>query len=192
MKNSKLLKLILAALLIAMSIVLRIALAPVQVLGQSISPLHIPALIAGLTLGCGWGALVGLLIPPVNSLLSGMPPFPNVALPMAFELAAYAALCGLLYPLFIRALKRRSSLPAMVCTIVPAMIGGRIAGGIVKALLLTAGVIGSSSPFTFAAFFASYFTGTAAGMLVHMIAVPAVVIALEKAHLSPLGRRLSA
>ena len=40
---------------------------------------------------------------------------------------------------------------------------------------------------TFAAFVEVYFAGTAVGAVIHLIVVPVVVMALEKARLSPLG-----
>ena len=83
-------------------------------------------------------------------------------------------------------MKKESRLPAMLCALVIAMIGGRIIGGAGKALLLSFGLIGSSSPYTFAVFFSSYFAGTAPGALIHLVLVPAVVTALERAKLSPM------
>ena len=64
-------------------------------------------------------------------------------------------------------------------------------GGIAKALLLWGGVIGGA-PLTFGAFVTSYFVDTAVGAVIHLIVVPAVVLALEKAKLSPLGRSAAA
>ena len=128
--------------------------------------------------------------PLLRSLLFVMPPFPNAALPMAFELGAYGLLTGLLYPLFIRLLKQKTHLPALLCALAAAMIGGRIVGGAAKGLLLSVGIIGTRDPYTFAAFFASYFASTAVGAVIHLVIVPAVVLALEKAKLSPLAKEV--
>ena len=94
--------------------------------------------------------------------------------------------CGDLYPALIKS-KKRSHLAAMYMSLVPAMILGRIAGGAAKALFITIGVIGSSSPYTFAAFFSGYFASTAVGAVIHLILVPAVVFAIESAGLSPVS-----
>ena len=64
------------------------------------------------------------------------------------------------------------------------MIGGRIVGGAARAALLAFGIIGSQSPYTFAAFFASYFTSTAPGAAIHIVLIPAIVLAMEKGKLS--------
>ena len=190
MKKTQVTRMVIAAVLLAVGMMLPRFLGGVQVLGQTISPLHIPALIAGLTLGGVWGCVVGALIPLASSLL-GMPPLP-IALPMAFECAAYGLLTGLLYPVLRRALKKDNHLPAILITLVIAMVGGRLVGGAAKALLLTFGAITSKAPFTMAAFISSYFVGTAVGAVIHLIVVPAVVLALEKAKLSPAAQAVRA
>ena len=185
-KNSSLQtrKMIYAALFLALAIVLPFLTGQIQTIGQLISPLDIPALICGLV--CGWpsGLAVGVLSPLLRSLLFNMPPFPNAALPMAFECGAYGLLTGLLYPLFLRLYRKENHLPAILTALVLAMIGGRIVGGTARAALLAFGIIGSQSPYTFAAFFASYFTSTAPGAAIHIVLIPAIVLAMEKGKLS--------
>ena len=179
-------RLVYAALFLALAMVLPFITGQIQAIGQLISPLHIPALVCGLV--CCWptGLVVGILSPLLRAFLFNMPPFPNAALPMAFECGAYGLLTGLLYPLFLRLYRKENHLPAILTALVIAMIGGRIIGGAAKAALLAFGIIGSQSPFTFAVFFASYFTSTAPGAAIHIVLVPAVVLAMEKAKLSLL------
>ena len=179
-RNSALYKMVVTALLLAIGLALPFLLGQVEVLGQAISPLHIPALLCGLTCGWGWGLTLGAVLPILRSLLFGMPPM-VAAIPMAFELAAYGALTGLIYPLLLKLFKNRSHLPAMVISMLAAMILGRIAGGAAKACIM--GFQGNS--YTFSTFIAAYFTGTAVGAVIHLIIVPAVALALEKAKLSP-------
>lgn len=186
-RNNSLYRLVLSGVLLAVGLVLPFLTGQLQSFGQMISPLHIPVLICGLTCGWQWGLGLGIVLPILRGLTFGMPPFPTVGLPMAFELGAYGLLTGLLYPLFLRLLKKENHLPAMLCALAAAMIGGRVIGGAAKAALLAFGIIGSKSPYTFAAFFASYFTSTAVGALIHIILIPAVVLSLEKARLSPLA-----
>ncbi len=184
--NRNLRAMVVTALLLALGMILPFITGQIQVIGKIISPLHIPALICGLTCGWQWGLGLGIVLPILRGLTLGMPPFPMVALPMAFELGGYGLLTGLLYPFLLKKMKKERRLPAMLCALVIAMIGGRIIGGAGKALLLSFGLIGSSSPYTFAVFFSSYFAGTAPGALIHLVLVPAVVTALERAKLSPL------
>lgn len=177
-RTSPLYKLLVSAVLLALGMVLPFLTGQIPTIGQAISPLHIPAFIAGLTCGWGWGAALGFVLPLLRSVVFGMPPLVAVAIPMAFELAAYGALAGLMDPLLRRRMKR---FPAMLGALLIAMVGGRILGGVAKAIVM--GVTGSS--FTLGMFVSSYFVTTAPGAVIHLILVPALVLALEKAHLSP-------
>ena len=87
----------------------------------------------------------------------------------------------------VKAFKKKNHLPAMLCALVTAMVLGRFVGGAAKALFIAVGVIGSKTPYTFAAFFTSYFVSTAVGALIHIVLIPIVVLALEKAKLSPVA-----
>lgn len=182
--SSRLYQLVLTAILLALGMVLPFLTGQIPTIGQAVSPLHIPVFICGLTCGWGWGAALGVALPLLRSVVFGMPPLVAVAIPMAFELAVYGAVCGLLYPLLRKALKQNNHLPAMLLALVVAMVAGRLVGGTAKAVVM--GVTGKG--YTFQAFIAGYFTGTAVGALIHVVLVPAVTLALEKAKLSPLCR----
>jgi len=177
-RTSGVYKLLIIALLLALGMVLPFLTGQIPAIGQAISPLHIPAFIAGLTCGWGWGLVLGLALPILRSFVFGMPPLVAVAIPMAFELAAYAGIAGLAYPLLR---KRMKNLPAMLVALIIAMVAGRLVGGAAKALVM--GITGGS--FTFAMFVSSYFVTTLTGAAIHLVVVPAIVLALEKAHLSP-------
>ncbi len=186
-KNTAIDRMAITAVLMAVGLLLPFLTGQLPTLGQFISPLHIPVLICGLTCGGMWGALLGATLPLLRMAVFGMPMLP-VALPMAFELCAYGAAAGVLYPVLCR-LAKGKRFPAMLMALAIAMIAGRIIGGAAKALLILGGVIGGS-PMTFAAFLTAYFAETAVGALIHLIVVPMIVLALEKACLSPLARTL--
>lgn len=183
-KKSSLYRLILTAILLALGIVLPFLTGQIPTVGQAISPLHIPAFICGLTCGPVWGAALGFILPLLRSVLFGMPPLVNVAVPMAFELAVYGLVCGLAYPALRKVIHRGGSLVPMVAALLIAMLAGRIVGGAAKAVVM--GMAGK--PYPFSALIAGYFTGTAVGALIHMVIVPVIVAALEKAKLSPLAQ----
>ena len=124
---------------------------------------------------------LGIVLPLLRSVLFGMPPLVPVAIPMAFEMAAYGALCGLLYPMLSK--KMSKTCWAMLIAMVIAMLAGRLVGGAAKAVVM--GIQGNT--YTFPAFVTAYFVNTAVGAVIHLIVVPLVVTALEKARLSPLG-----
>jgi thiamine transporter ThiT len=185
-RKSGLYSLLVTAILLAVGIVLPFLTGNVQVLGQAISPLHIPVLICGLTCGWCWGMGLGIVLPLLRSVLFGMPPLVPVAIPMAFEMAAYGALCGLLYPMLSK--KMSKTCWAMLIAMVIAMLAGRLVGGAAKAVVM--GIQGNA--YTFPAFVTGYFVNTAVGAVIHLIVVPLVVTALEKARLSPLGLKAKA
>lgn len=192
-KNDTLYRMIVTAVLLALGLILPFLTGQLQAFGKLLSPLHIPVLICGMTCGWAWGGLLGAVLPVLRMALFGMPAAP-MAYPMVFELCAYGVLTGVVYPYLRRELcgKRGvNRIVVMLSSLGIAMVAGRIVGGAAKALLLMGGAI-PGVPLTFAAFVTSYFVDTAVGAAVHLIVVPAVVLALEKARLSPVGRTLGA
>ena len=172
-RKSGLYSLLVTAILLAVGIVLPFLTGNVQVLGQAISPLHIPVLICGLTCGWCWGMGLGIVLPLLRSVLFGMPPMYPTALCMAFELAAYGAVAGLMY----RALPKKKS--NIYVALITAMIAGRLVWGATR--FLCTGL--DPSKFGFAAFWAGAFTQAIPGIILHIILIPLLVMALEKAKL---------
>jgi len=179
---------VLTAMLLAVGLILPFITGNIQAIAKIISPLHIPVLICGLCCGWKWGLGLGMILPLFRSLLFSIPVFPTSALPMVFELGTYGLLTGLFYELLLHKSEggEKSHLPKILLSLISAMIIGRFAGGGAKALLLSLGIIGTNSPFTFSAFLTSHFISTAPGALIHIILIPLVVMALEKAKLSPM------
>ena len=65
--------------------------------GTIFLPMHLPVLLCGLIAGPFYGGALGLMLPFLNSMLTGMPvAFPN-AVVMTFELLTYGAISGLIY-----------------------------------------------------------------------------------------------
>ena len=178
-------RLVIGAMLIAAALVLPMFLGNVQLFMQGVSPMHIPALIAGLTLGPWWGAAVSFIMPLLRGLLFGMPPLMPTGLCMAFELAAYGLITGLLYPIFVRRFGK-NHVPAILITMLIAMVAGRCVGGVAQALIS----LGRGGSYGLQAFVTAYFVKTAVGAVLHLIVVPVIVLALEGAKLSPLGREI--
>ena len=172
MKNKSLRKLILSALLLSLGMVLPFLTMQIKEIGDTLLPMHLPVLLCGLL--CSWrhGALIGLMLPLLRSLLFGMPPlYPN-AVWMAAELATYGAVIGLLYLLF----KKRGTVGIYI-SLVGAMLAGRIVWGVTKAILL--GVGGKS--FTLLAFWTGGFADAFPGIILQLILVPLIVTLAKKA-----------
>ena len=90
---------------------------------------------------------------------------------MAFEMAVYGLVVGLLYRKLGRSLK--GIYGSLVC----AMVAGRLVWGAVQAVIL--GLRGGS--LTMSAFMAGAVTGAIPGIVLQLVLVPILVRALEKA-----------
>ena len=170
-RKSGLYSLLVTAILLAVGIVLPFLTGNVQVLGQAISPLHIPVLICGLTCGWCWGMGLGIVLPLLRSVLFGMPPMFPIAISMAFELAAYGLVSGLVWR------RVKHTLPMMYAALVTAMVAGRLVWGAVRFVL--AGLTGGSFPFQ--AFLSGALLTAVPGILAQLVLIPLILTALEKA-----------
>ena len=128
--------------------------------------MHIPIMLCGLVCGWKYGLLVGFIAPVLRSSLFGMPPLYPVAISMMFELAAYGFIIGLLYHKF-----QKKQLWWLYCSLVSAMIGGRIVWGIAKTILF--GV--SNKPFTFEMFIAGGFVDALPGIVLQLVLIPLIM-----------------
>ena len=100
-------QLVLAALFLALAFVLPLLTGQVPKVGNMLCPMHFPVLLCGFVLGGPWGLAVGFAAPLLRSVLFGMPPMFPVAISMAFELATYGLVSGLLWR------RAKHSLPAL-------------------------------------------------------------------------------
>ncbi len=162
--------LVYAAACLALALFLPFLTGQIPQIGSAISPMHIPVFLAGFLCGGPVAALVGFVAPLLRSALFTMPPF-YVAIAMAFELATYGLVSGLLY----RKLPKTNV--SIYTSLIGAMLAGRIVWGIVKVLL--SGVNGQ--PFTFAMFWAGGFANAVPALICHIALVPLLVMALRRA-----------
>lgn len=163
----------LSAMFLALCMILPFITGGVPQIGNAISPMHIPVLICGFVCGWQYGAAVGFIAPLMRSLLFSMPPMYPKAVSMAFELAAYGLLCGLLYKAFPK--KNVYIYPALIIS----MLGGRAVWGIARYIM--AGLDGSE--FSMAMFVAGAFTQAVPAIICHILLVPPVVMAFKKTKL---------
>ena len=166
-------KLTYAALFLALAIVLPFLTGQIPEIGSMLCPMHIPVLLCGFLCGWPWGLAVGFIAPLLRSVLFGAPPMFPGAVAMAFALAVYGALAGLLYRLLP---KKKWSIYA---SLIIAMIAGRVVWGIVR--LILAGLSGKG--FTWAAFLAGAFTNAVPGIILQIVLIPVLVMVLERAGL---------
>ena len=170
--NTKIRRLIEASMCLAIGLVLPFITGQIPAIAKVISPMHIPVLICGLAVGWPYGLVVGLVTPLLRSLLFGMPAlFPN-AVSMAFELAAYGLVSGLVCAAF-----PEKDLKSVYISLVAAMLAGRVVMGLVNAVLYR--FLGT--PYGFREFFAAGFVNALPGIIIHLLLIPPIVLAIEKA-----------
>lgn len=163
-----------AAIYLAIALVLPFVTGQIPEIGAMLSPMHIPVLLCGFLCGWRWGLAVGFIAPLLRSVLFGMPPLFPGAVAMAFELAVYGSMSGLLYNLLPRGKK------SIYVTLILSMIAGRLVWGAARVVL--AGL--SNSSFTWAMFLAGAVTNAIPGIVLHLVLIPVLVIAMERAGLS--------
>ena len=170
MKNrERLMKMIVAALFLALAYVLPFLTGQIQQIGSMLCPMHLPVLLCGFICGWTYGLAVGFSVPLFRSLTLGMPLlFPN-ALCMAFELAAYGAIAGIMH----RLLPKKKLY--IYCSLLISMIAGRVIWGI--AMFTVLGISGGA--FTFSAFLAGAITNAIPGIILQIILVPIIVMVLD-------------
>ena len=170
---SKSLKMILAALFLALAYVAPFLTGQIPEIGSMLCPLHIPVLLCGFVCGPAWGLAVGFIAPLFRALTLGIPPLFPTAVCMAFELATYGLVAGLLH----KALPRKK--PFIYVSLLSAMLIGRLVWG--AAMLICLNVNGGA--FTFAAFVAGAFTNAIPGILLQIILIPILIMLFDKTKL---------
>ena len=173
-------KLVRASLLMALGLLLPFLTGQIPTIGRMLSPMHIPVLLCGMICGWPYGLAVGFLTPLLRSVLFGMPAIYPQAVGMAFELAVYGLVSGLVYARF-----QKKGLKAIYITLITAMLAGRLVWGLVSILLY--GVVGNT--FTFQMFLAGAFVNAVPGIILHLVLIPAIMFALERSGVLEKERR---
>ena len=155
-------RIVLAALFLALAFLLPMVTGHVPQVGNMLCPMHFPILLCGFVLGGPWGLAVGFVAPLLRSVLFGMPPMFPIAVSMAFELAAYGLVSGLVWR------RVKHTLPMMYAALVTAMVAGRLVWGAVRFVL--AGLTGSSFPFS--AFLSGALLTAVPGILAQLVLIP--------------------
>ena len=78
-------QIVLAAMFLALCMVLPFITGQIPAIGQALSPMHIPVLIAGFVCGPLWATVIGFIAPLLRFALFGMPPIMPTGIAMAFE-----------------------------------------------------------------------------------------------------------
>ena len=164
----------LSAMFLAFAFVLPFFTGHIPEIGNMLSPMHLPVMLCGFVCGGPWGLLVGFTAPLLRCFIVGAPSplFPR-AISMAFELAVYGLVSGVLYRVFP---KKKIYIYA---SLIIAMVAGRFVWGAVQ--LACVGF--DADKFGFAAFWAGAVANAVPGIIIQIILVPLFVMAADKAAL---------
>lgn len=145
-------------------------------LGSVFSPMHLPVLLCGLLCGWPYGLLCGLAGPVLSSVLSSMPPA-AMLIHMIPELCVY----GLATGLGMKWIHTGKLTADLYLSLIPAMLLGRVAGGLVRSLVY----LSTTQSYSIALWASAYLVETLPGTVLQLIALPAMIVALAKAGLIP-------
>ena len=162
-------KLVWAAVFLALGLILPFFTGQIPEIGNKLLPMHIPVLLCGFVCGWKYGFLVGFITPLFRSMLFGMPPLLTAA-GMAFQLAAYGMVTGILYNHMAKSKAR------IYVSLITAMVVGRIVWGLVSVVLY--GISGAA--LTWQIFLANSFLNAIPGIILQLVAVPMIILAFEK------------
>lgn len=170
----------LSAMFMAVGMVLPFLTGQIQQIGNMLLPMHLPVFLCGLICGWQYGVAVGFILPLLRSVTFGMPPLFPTATAMAFELATYGLVAGLLY-----GRSRWQCVIALYRSLIAAMLAGRIVWGTVQIVLL--GLSGSA--FTWQMFISSALLNSIPGIIVQLILIPVIMVALNRTGLVTFQRK---
>ena len=165
-------KLVISALLLALALVLPFMTGQIPEIGNMLLPMHLPVLLAGFTVGGPSAMAIGAIAPLLRSALWGMPVLFPKAIGMAFELAAYGLVSGVIHS------KSKKDGRAVLISLITAMLAGRVVWGVVSFALY--GIMGNT--FTIAIFMTEAFVNAVPGIIVQLVLIPLLVAALKRAN----------
>lgn len=169
-KQNNLVNLALAAMFLALAYVMPFLTGQVPQIGNMLCPMHIPVLLCGFVCGAPWGLIVGIAAPLLRSLTLGMPPLFPAAFAMAFELAVYGLISGVLYRVFPK------KKVYIYCSLIVAMVTGRLVWGAVQFACMGL----DASKFGFSAFWAGAVVNALPGIVLQIVLIPVIVMLIEK------------
>lgn len=159
---------------IGIGLVLPFLTGQIQQIGNMLLPMHLPVMLCGLICGWQYGLIVGIVLPIMRSMLFTMPVLYPTAIAMAFELAAYGAVIGILF-----AHAKWKCIKSLLRCLVIAMVAGRVVWGFAMTVLM--GVSGDA--FSFYTFLSGAFINALPGIILQLLLIPSVMLLLNKTHI---------
>lgn len=163
-------KITLSAMFLALAFVMPFLTGQIPQIGAMLCPMHIPVLLCGFFCGAPWGLGVGFIAPLLRSFILGMPYMFPTAFCMAFELATYGFVAGILH----------SKMSKKKINVYVSLLGAMITGRLVWGVVMFACMGFDASAFGLSAFMAGAVLNAVPGIVVQIVLIPLLVITLEK------------
>lgn len=173
-RNKNLLNLVLSAMFLAIGLILPFLTGQIKEIGSMLLPMHIPVMLCGLVCGWQYGLIVGAIVPIMRSALFTMPVMFPSAISMAFELATYGFVIGILFQK-----ARWKCIKSLYRCLLISMVTGRVVWGIVQCILLGLGDDG----FTLSMFLSGAIINAIPGIILQLLLIPTVMLMLGKTHI---------
>lgn len=170
----------LTGMFMAIGLLLPFLTGQIQQFGNMLLPMHLPVFLCALICGWKFALPMSFALPLLRSVLFGMPPIFPTAVSMAFELATYAFVAGILYEK-----SRWQCVRALYRSLIIAMLAGRAVWGVIQFILLTA----NGKGFTLMAFLSGAFLTAYPGIILQLILIPIIMVALDRAKLVPFKKK---
>ena len=164
-------KLTLTGMFLSFGIVLPMLFGQVPQIGSMLLPMHIPVFLCAFICGWKYSVPMSFVLPLLRTVLFSRPKMYPDAIAIAFELAVYALVAGLIFKAF-----SKKDLKAVYASLISAMVLGRVVRILVQMALL--GLKGT--PFTFSAVFSSVVIVGLPGIILQLIAVPLILFTFKR------------
>ena len=170
-KNTAVVRLLYSSMFLALAMLLPFLIGQIRPFGIALLPMHIPVILCGFICGPSWGMAVGVAAPLLRSIVFGQPTMIS-AIAMAFELATYAFIAGILY----KSLKK--NLFMFYIELLTVMVAGRIVWGLVMFVFIILGL--ASGTIGFGLIWGSTVLNSIPGIILQLIVIPPIINVLKK------------
>ena len=116
-KRTTFVNMVLCAMFIAVGIILPFITGNVTETGKMLCPMHLPIIVCGAVCGWQWGMVAGVVTPLLRGVVAGAPVLYPTGVCMAFELASYGVVAGMLHKLLPR--KKLYIYVSLICPVLP-------------------------------------------------------------------------
>ena len=168
--HKEIFKITMSAIFLAIAFILPFLTGQIAEIGSQLCPMHLPVLLCGFICGFKYGFIIGAVAPILRSLTLGMPPIYPTAICMAFELATYGLVAGILYKL----------LPKKTCYIYLSLIISMICGRIIWGTAMFCFLGFDLSKFGLTSFWVGGFANAFPGIILQIVLIPIIMMLYNK------------